>query len=451
MLSCFGWVVKLVNEILNKILNYALKSGAHEAEVYLKRSKERVIKGEGEKLIPTSSNNTNIAIRVSVGKRVGSVFTTTLDLKKLYEEVDRAISIARVSDEDPYWVGLPDQTKPTANVVYNEELAQYEISEMMKICKKIYEESKKYDVAIKIYELYNGVSIWERWVLNSRGVEAYDRGSNEHFVIMVKGKDVKREISIYDGWVDIKPIEDKIELMLQIVKRVKKLYNAAKLEKAMKTNVIFSPSALAKILLFVFSPAIRADNVQEGRSPLHDKLNKEIGSKNLNILDDGTLFNGLSTSKYDDEGVAKRKTIIVKDGVLKEFLYNHYYARKENRESTGNAIRSGSVVGINYTNLIFNGNNKSIDDLISSVDSGVYVEGLPLNPHSSNYITGEINAVLYEAYLIKSGSIEKPLLPLNISGNIYEAFTDMKVAGKPEKTMFSIYLPYVLLPNVTVL
>jgi len=440
----------LVEEILKKVLNYALKSGADEAEVYLRRYKEKFIKGEGEKLTPSSIIGNNLAIRVSVGKKIGLVSTSTLNLNKLYEEVDRAISIAKVSDEDKYWHGLPDPTKPIAKEVYSDELSSLEIADMMKDCRLLYKEAERESRDIKICELYNSVVTWEKWIINSRGIEAYDRGAGEHFVVMAKGKSAKREVSIYDGWSDTKVIRNKVDITIDVINRVKTLFEAEKLGKPMKASIIFSPLTLAEILQFVFTPAIRADNVEEGRSPLHDKLGKEVCSKELSITDDGTLADGLATSKYDDEGVAKRRTEVIKNGVLTSFLYNTYYARKVGKESTGNAFRARGIVGISYTNLVIHGNNKTLDNLISEIDEGIFVMGFPMNPHSSNYVTGEINAVLYEAYYIKSGSIEKPLYPLNVSGNIYEAFKEIRIAGKPIKTMFSIYLPYMILQSLTV-
>lgn len=441
----------MISDICRKTLNYAIKRGADEAEVYLYRSDVKEIRVEGERVYPSTKKIFNIAIRVSMGKRVGCIYTSTISKDVLEMEVDRAISLANASEKDPYWMGLPDPDKPRhKNISFDEELVDIDLNNMVKenlyalrMVKEEYRDLNPFFASDK-------VTVWERWIVNSRGVEAYDKGTTEEFSISIKGKDIHREISTYDYEASTNYISNKLDISLKLASKVKKLYNAGKLEKSLRCSVVFHPKTIAEILYFVFARALTANNVQEGRSPLANKLGLRIGGPDLTIIDNGTMVNGLMTTLYDAEGVPRENTLIVDKGTLLSFLYDTYTARRENRESTGNAVRMGSSVTVGHSNLLIAGGETSVDKLISSVDEGIYAEGFSLNPHSSNFITGEINAVLYNVYLIRRGSIETPLFPLNLSGNIYDAFKKIRVAGKPMQTPYSIYSPYVLLHNLTV-
>jgi len=104
--------------------------------------------------------------------------------------------------------------------------------------------------------------------------------------------------------------------------------------------VVFHPKAGVEFLELL-SDALGADAVQHGRSFFVGRRGKRVGSSAVTLVDDGRYPGGLATARFDDEGCPTRETATVSGGVLREFLYDHYTARKENRLSTGNGNRSG--------------------------------------------------------------------------------------------------------------
>lgn len=91
----------------------------------------------------------------------------------------------------------------------------------------------------------------------------------------------------------------------------------------------------------IFTSGISALNVQENRSVYKGKLGTQVAKESVSIVDDGTLPEGIGTSKFDDEGVPKQKTSIIEKGTLTNILYDNYTAKHEKRGSTGNASRLG--------------------------------------------------------------------------------------------------------------
>ena len=57
-------------------------------------------------------------------------------------------------------------------------------------------------------------------------------------------------------------------------------------------------------------------------------LGKKVGSKELNVVDDGSLPGLLGSSKYDDEGVLTRKNYLIKKGILTGRLHSRETAAK---------------------------------------------------------------------------------------------------------------------------
>ena len=62
-----------------------------------------------------------------------------------------------------------------------------------------------------------------------------------------------------------------------------------------------------------------------------------MGSNLVTFYDDGTIHGAFGAFKYDDEGVASHKTLLIKDGVVTGLMHNRETAQKFKAEPTGNA------------------------------------------------------------------------------------------------------------------
>jgi PmbA protein len=83
---------------------------------------------------------------------------------------------------------------------------------------------------------------------------------------------------------------------------------------------------------------------------------------------------------FDGEGVPHQKTPVIENGVLKNFLYDNYSARKDGTESTGNASRAGylSTPGIDTTNFHILPGKASEVEMLKELDAGLigyYLQG----------------------------------------------------------------------------
>ena len=95
-------------------------------------------------------------------------------------------------------------------------------------------------------------------------------------------------------------------------------------------------------------------------------------TSSVTVVDDGTIPGLFGTSPFDDEGVPSRRTVVIENGVLQNYLLNTYTARKLGMKTTGNASRglTGNA-GVGHGNFYLKKGDTSPDDLIGSVSSGV--------------------------------------------------------------------------------
>jgi PmbA protein len=80
-------------------------------------------------------------------------------------------------------------------------------------------------------------------------------------------------------------------------------------------------------------------------------------ARSLTIVDDNTMLlpngaGGFGTSPFDGEGLPSLRTVVVENGVLRNYLLNTYTARKLGMKSTHNASRGlAGTPGIGCGNL----------------------------------------------------------------------------------------------------
>jgi TldD protein len=100
------------------------------------------------------------------------------------------------------------------------------------------------------------------------------------------------------------------------------------------------------------------------------------GSDQVNIVADATLPGALGTFGFDDEGVPAQRTVIVENGIFKNYLTSRETAARLSESSSGTMRADGwnRIPLIRMTNINLEPGEWSLDDLIADTDRGVYLE-----------------------------------------------------------------------------
>jgi PmbA protein len=190
-------------------------------------------------------------------------------------------------------------------------------------------------------------------------------------------------------------------------------------------EALLGPMTFAHLVeqLGIFSSAFYVD---AGISFLSGRLSQTVASEKLTILDDPTIRQSVGATAFDDEGVRTQRNMIVEKGVLKGYLHNSGTARKFGTVTTANA---GLIVPHPF-NLYVQSGGKTLEELISAIDKGIWVTN-DWYLRYQNYRSGEFSTIPRDGlFLIRKGSIEKPLKELRISDNILEIFRNINDVGR---------------------
>ena len=174
---------------------------------------------------------------------------------------------------------------------------------------------------------------------------------------------------------------------------------------------------------------------------LADSLGEPIGKPNINVFDNGLMPGKLGTSPFDSEGVPCRKTQVVENGVLQNFLLNTYSARKLGKTTTGNAAGAG----IGPSNFYLEAGPENPEDIIRSLDRGLILTiGHGLNP-----VTGDISRGAFGLW-VEKGEIIYPVSEITISGNLGTILQDIEQVGNDLEFRSSVCGPTIRIAELTV-
>jgi len=444
-------------EFGEKAVKAALQSGADEAEAFLSRIFTTTVGIERNQIVKNSyRSEEGLGIRVSHGKSIGFAYTNMLNKKAVEEASSKAVRSAKASKPDAHWAGFTHpkrQGEPSK--VFDKRVFNLSSEELINRASNMLEEAISYDKRVFVTNGNVSTAHICKAIVNSNGVEAFDQGTAVGCYLAAlarEGGEVTSPCFEYD-------VQRTYEINPELVGRkvaemTVKALGARKIEKGVYP-VIFTQVPFYQLLQYTLLSSLKADNVQRGRSALEGKIGENIASDIVTIYDDGLLAGGLQTWKFDDEGSPTRKTLVVEKGVLKSYLYDHYTAKKEGLESTGNAERGGlapymATPSVEATNFIFQPENESEDELVSEIREGLIVYYLQ-GAHSSNPVSGEFSVVATPAWKIERGEIAYPVKGLMLTGTVFDVLTNITVIGNNVRKFERLVAPWILVENVKAL
>ncbi|MCJ7559410.1 TldD/PmbA family protein [Candidatus Bathyarchaeota archaeon] len=436
-------------------VNIALKKGAAEAEAYVYEGQATNVGIELGQV--TKSNkiiDRGLGIRVSVNKAVGFAYTNIIEGQNAIEDtIIGALSAARASKPDQDWNGLPEKRPyATAEKTYDSKISEIRSEDLVNIASGMLDAAVSVDKRVFPIEGGAGAGYLSNAVANSNGIAGFDRGTMMECSLAAVAKEgnavtpvcfefnAERNYNVDPAWVG----KEAARLAVSALK--------TKSTETKSTQLILTQFALQDLLYFTLINAVKADNVQRNQSPFKDKIGKKVASETVTIFDDGLFQGGLRTWAFDGEGVPHQKTTLVERGILHNFLYDNYAAKKEGKESTGNASRAGylSTPDIEATNFHIMPGNKTPDQLMSEVDDGLIIYYLQ-GAHSSNPVSGEFSVVATPAWKIRKGEIIHATRGVMLAGNIFEVLKNVSAIADNERKMGQLISPWILVENVKVI
>lgn len=416
----------------DKFFELARQAGLQDAELYVGETYSLSFSLFHSEVDNYSSNKSMVILaRGILNGKFGTATCDSWSAQKAKYLVDEIVANAKViENDDPAFIFEGSKKYKKVNT-FNKELENISVDEKMK---KLFDfenlikngDPRIIEVAAVGYEEEASSTT----IMNSKGLKLTQKSN--YFVyygeaVAKENGQTKSGFDLYLGnnLVEFKPEKTAKEVVRKTVSQL-----GGEACESNTYKAVLSPSVVKDFLNFYVGNA-DAEEVQKRSSLFIGKLGQKIASKKITI-EDKPLQRNVFSRWFDDEGVATYNKAIIKNGVLQTYLYNLTTAAKEGVETTGNASRGGSKMGISPFFMSLKPGKKSQEELFKDVNDGVYITSVTglhagLNPQSGNF------SLQSSGFLIKNGKLDRALDVITVSGNLIDIFKDVIEVGSDVK------------------
>lgn len=423
-------------------MNFAQKKCDH-AEVYMEKENSIDVDIQNNEIKYAKEEFTyGIGIRVIIENKMGFSYTTNTD--KIKETIDNAVFNAKSNVEDKNFDFAHETKYNKIKGIYDKKIQSITIEDSIEFARTMIDVVEEE----KCEPTSGGFSAmcYENLILNSNGVNCNDKASLFSGFIAVNAEDNGQISSAYEGD-SSRTFNIDAEWIASNASKIARESLNGKPIQTKNMDVILDYRA-ASGLLSSFVNAFNADNVQRGRSTYANEMGNKVVNESLTIYDNGTYEGGLNSSISDGEGTKSQKTTLIQNGVLKNFIYDIYTAKKGNTESTANGMRSSfaDMPSVGFSNFVV-----EFNDLIniSDIKEGIMVTDV-LGAHTANPISGDFSVEANNAFKIEDGEISEPVKKAMLSGNIFNLMKETSGISSKTRQMGPFIIPRILAPNLRI-
>jgi TldD protein len=209
---------------------------------------------------------------------------------------------------------------------------------------------------------------------------------------------------------------------------------SAKKPRGGRAQVILAPSIVGLLVHEAIGHTVEADFVEAG-SVAQGKLNQRVASELVTLCDSGIseyADGAAGTIPMDDEGVISRRTPIITQGILTNYLHDRASAARFEAAPTGSARawEYSDAPLIRMRNTYIEPGEQDLVNMIEGVDEGYLLDGARNGQADS---TGEFMFNVERAHRIEKGKIVGMERGVTISGIAFDVMQTVDAVSREFK------------------
>ena len=198
-------------------------------------------------------------------------------------------------------------------------------------------------------------------------------------------------------------------------------------------KVVLGPGWPAILIHEAIGHGLEGDFNRKKTSAFHNLMGERVASDGVTIVDDGTINLRRGSLTIDDEGTPTEKTVLIENGILKNFMQDRLNARLMNTRSTGSGRRESykHVVLPRMRNTMMLSGKYSQEEMIKSVDRGIFA--VSFGGGQVDITSGKFVFNCTEAYEIVNGKIGSPIKGATLIGDGPSILKEVSMVGNDMK------------------
>ncbi len=194
-------------------------------------------------------------------------------------------------------------------------------------------------------------------------------------------------------------------------------------------DVVLGPGWPGILLHEAIGHGLEGDFNRKGSSAFSDLMGKQIASKGVTVLDDGTIPDRRGSITVDDEGTPSAKNTLIDDGILVGYMQDRQNARLMGVPATGNGRRESYAHAPmpRMTNTYMLGGDATREDIVADLKDGIYAVGF--GGGQVDITSGKFVFSCTEAYQVKNGQVGAPVKGATLIGDGATALKHIRAIG----------------------
>ncbi|MEO5680318.1 MAG: TldD/PmbA family protein, partial [Acidimicrobiales bacterium] len=330
-------------QVLARVLGTALRVGGDFAEVFAedrRSSSARLEDGKVEEL--TSGRERGAGIRVVAGRTTGYAHTADISEAGLLAAAEVASAAARAGGTATRVVDLDRRTPAGAQAVdvRPEDVAKARKVELLASAD---EAARRGRAAIAQVSASTADSRRRTLIANSDGLLVEDDVTRTRFGVQCvaqgdtglqtghRSVGASVGFELFDRW-DVEALAAEAA-----DSAIRKL--GARPAPAGVVPVVLAAGGGGVLFHEACGHGLEADLVEKDTSVFRGRIGQKVASSLVTLIDDATVSGEWGTFAVDDEGAPAQRTVLIRDGVLQDYMWDLVRARRAGRPSTGNGRR----------------------------------------------------------------------------------------------------------------
>lgn len=400
-----------------------LAADGEDVEAFLTHEREfqvKVYDGEVDSL--SSAEPRGAGIRVVAGGRAGFSYTTDLSEPGVGAAVAAARENARYStpDEAVALAGPWEAAVPDIPALIDDRQVDVQPQTKIDLAIELERITRSVDERVRTEEALYSDSDTEIAIATSTGIAGSYRRTDAScysVAIATEGDDTQIgfEFDLARGIAEL----DAESVARRAAERALTTLGAGKIRSG-RMPIVLDPYVAGRFLS-VIAAALTGEAAQKGRSLFAGKLGRSVAAENVTMIDDGRAAGAPDVAPWDAEGVPTGRTEVIASGILDTFLYDITSARREGRNSTGNASRAGfkSGPGPAPSNLMLESTGETKEEVFARAGNALWVHDFHGVHSGTNAVSGDFS-VGVTATLLENGEPAQPVKEVTIAAPMLE-------------------------------
>jgi TldD protein len=422
----------LAKSDLQEVLALATANGGDFADIFIEEKKTTIVACEADKIERINTGtDVGAGVRVISGDATAYAYTNDLSREGL-AEIARIVSHAAGGAKKDLTFDLR-KVLPQADVNIIKRPDTVPVDEKVDLVMRANRTARGLDARIKQVMVGMGDVIQKVTIANTAGDFVEDERVRTRFMIntvaaqdgvIQTGYNAVGGFSGFELFDQTGPEEAAREAANRAL-----LMLEAKPAPAGKMPVVMAGEAGGTMVHEACGHGLEADLVQKKLSVYANRKGQKVAADNVTVIDDATIAGKYGFFRFDDEGVAGQKTVLIKDGELTDYMYDRLTAMKEGRASTGNGRRESyqDKPIPRMTNTIIASGKDDPEKIIGNVKNGLLVRkmgGGQVNTTNGDYVFD-----VAEGYVIRDGEVAYPVRGATLTGNGPETLQIVEMVG----------------------